>query len=96
MQKKLSTLSRSELDRIIMMAWEDRTSFDAIKEQFGILPGEVIKLMRHELKPSSFKLWRRRTNGRITKHEANSIRRHLVARPVGFVRNRNEDNFRFP
>ena len=70
MQKKLSMLSRSELDRIIMMAWEDRTSFDAIKEQFGILPGEVIKLMRHELKPSSFKLWRRRTNGRITKHEA--------------------------
>ncbi len=70
MQKKLSTLSRSELDRIIMMAWEDRTSFDAIKKQFGILPGEVIKLMRHELKPSSFKLWRRRTHGRITKHEA--------------------------
>jgi uncharacterized protein (TIGR03643 family) len=70
MRKQLSTLSRSDLDRIIMMAWEDRTSFDAIKEQFGILPGEVIKLMRSELKPSSFKLWRRRTHGRITKHEA--------------------------
>jgi len=73
MQKKSSTLSRPEIDRIIMMAWEDRTSFDAIKEQFGILPGEVIKLMRHELKPSSFKLWRRRTHGRITKHEAKFI-----------------------
>ncbi|MEC8737605.1 MAG: TIGR03643 family protein [Planctomycetota bacterium] len=70
MQKQLSNFSRPELDRIIMMAWEDRTSFDAIKEQFGILPGEVIKLMRSELKPSSFKLWRRRTHGRITKHEA--------------------------
>ena len=70
MRKQLSNLSRSDLDRIIMMAWEDRTSFDAIKEQFGILPGEVIKLMRAELKPSSFKLWRRRTHGRITKHEA--------------------------
>ena len=70
MQKQLSNFSRSELDRIIMMAWEDRTSFDAIKEQFAILPGEVIKLMRSELKPNSFKLWRRRTHGRITKHEA--------------------------
>jgi len=62
--------TQADIDRIIMMAWEDRTSFDAIKEQFGILPGEVIKLMRHELKPSSFKIWRRRTHGRITKHEA--------------------------
>ncbi|MDA7885386.1 TIGR03643 family protein [Pirellulales bacterium] len=70
MQKKFMSLSRPDLDRIIMMAWEDRTSFDAIREQFGLFPGEVIKLMRQELKPSSFKLWRRRTQGRFTKHEA--------------------------
>ena len=70
MQKRFMTLSRPDLDRIIMMAWEDRTSFDAIREQFGLFPGEVIKLMRQELKPSSFKLWRRRTQGRFTKHEA--------------------------
>ena len=58
-----------ELDRIIMMAWEDRTSFDAIKTQFGLEPGEVIKIMRRQLKPNSFRLWRERTTGRATKHE---------------------------
>lgn len=63
-------LSRADIDRIIMMAWEDRTSFDAIRQQFGITPGDVIKLMRRELKSSSFKAWRRRTHGRTTKHEA--------------------------
>ena len=46
---------REELDRIIMMAWEDRTSFDAIRLQFGLEPGEVIKLMRSELRPKSFR-----------------------------------------
>jgi uncharacterized protein (TIGR03643 family) len=63
-------LTRGEIDRIIMMAWEDRTSFDAIRQQFGLSPGEVIKLMRREMKASSFKMWRRRTQGRVTKHEA--------------------------
>ena len=84
MRKQLSTLNRSDLDRIIMMAWEDRTSFDAIKEQFGILPGEVIKLMRSELKPSSFKLWRRRTHGRITKHEAKFMKTFSCGEPRRF------------
>ena len=65
-----SELSRGEIDRIIMMAWEDRTSFDVIQDQFGLSPGDVIKLMRREMKPSSFKLWRKRTHGRVTKHEA--------------------------
>lgn len=60
---------RWQLDRIIMMAWEDRTSFDAIREQFGLTPGNVIKLMRRELTTSSFKMWRKRTQGRSTKHE---------------------------
>lgn len=55
------------------MAWEDRTAFDSIQSQFGLTPGEVIKLMRSELKPSSFHLWRARTTGRKTKHVA---RRH--------------------
>ena len=61
-------LTSPEIDRVIQMAWEDRTSFDAIKLQFGLSPGEVIKLMRFELKPASFRLWRRRTQGRKTKH----------------------------
>lgn len=65
---KNPSLKPAEIDRIIQMAWEDRTTFDAIKEQFDISPGDIIKLMRTELNPSSFRLWRRRTQGRKTKH----------------------------
>ncbi len=63
-------LSDADLDRIIQMAWEDRTSFDTIRSQFGLTPGEVIKLMRQQLTINSFKLWRKRTAGRRTKHQA--------------------------
>ena len=56
-----------ELDRIIEMAWEDRTTFEAIKFQFGLKEQEVIELMRKELKSSSFRLWRARVQGRATK-----------------------------
>ena len=62
--------SYCELDRITQMAWEDRTTFDAIQRQFGLTPGKVIEHMRRELKPSSFRLWRVRTTGRKTKHSA--------------------------
>jgi uncharacterized protein (TIGR03643 family) len=61
-------LSIKDIDRIIEMAWEDRTSFEAIEIQFGLKEKEVIALMRKEMKASSFKMWRKRTNGRITKH----------------------------
>ena len=57
-----------DIDRIIQMAWEDRTPFDAIKAQFGVSESQVIKIMRSELKSSSFKLWRKRVTGRKTKH----------------------------
>ena len=62
-------LSTESIDRIIEMAWEDRTTFDAIKFQFGLKEQEVIELMRREMKPSSFKMWRKRVQGRSTKHE---------------------------
>lgn len=62
-------LSLVEVDRVIEMAWEDRTTFEAIKYQFGIKEQEVIELMRREMKPSSFRLWRARVQGRKTKHE---------------------------
>ena len=62
------TLSPQDIDRIIEMAWEDRTPFDAIMWQFGISEKEVIDLMRRELKPSSWRLWRQRVQGRVTKH----------------------------
>ena len=59
-----------ELDRIIEMAWEDRTPFEAILYQFGLPEKEVIKIMRNELKQKSFKLWRKRVNrGVRQKHE---------------------------
>ncbi|WP_235689812.1 TIGR03643 family protein [Fulvivirga lutea] len=50
------------------MAWEDRTPFDAIESQFGVPEKEVIKLMRSNMKPSSFRMWRKRVQGRSTKH----------------------------
>jgi uncharacterized protein (TIGR03643 family) len=62
-------LSEFEIDRIIEMAWEDRTTFDAIQMQFGLKEQEVIDLMRIEMKPSSFRMWRERVQGRRTKHE---------------------------
>jgi uncharacterized protein (TIGR03643 family) len=58
-----------EKDRIIEMAWEDRTTFDAILMQFGLKEQEVIDLMRNVMKFSSFKMWRERVQGRKTKHE---------------------------
>ena len=62
-------LSDLDKDRIIEMAWEDRTTFDAISVQFGLKEQQVIDLMRIEMKPSSFKMWRERVQGRKTKHE---------------------------
>ena len=56
------------IDRIIEMAWEDRTTFDAIKAQFGLSEAEVKKLMKKELKFSSYKLWRERVENCKTKH----------------------------
>ena len=60
------TFTERELDRIIEMAWEDRTPFEAILFQFGLPEKEVIQLMRTELKSSSFKLWRKRVNSGVS------------------------------
>ena len=60
-------LSPEDTDRIIQMAWEDRTPFEAIHFQFGLREDEVVELMRLNLKPASWKLWRKRVNGRKTK-----------------------------
>ena len=67
-KQKIRTLDTRDIDRIISMAWEDRTPFDAIKNQFNLDESRVIRLMRLELKLSSFKRWRKRVNGRKTKH----------------------------
>jgi uncharacterized protein (TIGR03643 family) len=62
-------LTFEDKDRIIEMAWEDRTTFEAIKMQFNLDEQGVINLMRREMKPSSFKMWRARVQGRKTKHQ---------------------------
>lgn len=59
-----------EIDRVIEMAWEDRTTFEAIEYQFNITEKQVISIMRLNLRHSSFKLWRTRVQGRKTKHLA--------------------------
>jgi len=57
-----------DIDRIIEMCWEDRTPFEAIEHQFDLTEDEAIKIMRNNLKPKSFKIWRARVSGRKTKH----------------------------
>jgi uncharacterized protein (TIGR03643 family) len=66
MEKKMPTLSAIDTNRIIEMAWEDRTSFEAIFFQFGYAEADVVKLMRHQLKHSSFKLWRTRVHSGVS------------------------------
>lgn len=62
------TLNERSVNRIIEMAWEDRTTFEAVEFQFGISESEVIQLMREEMKRSSWRMWRKRVQGRSTKH----------------------------
>jgi uncharacterized protein (TIGR03643 family) len=64
----MEELTTRDIDRIIEMAWEDRTPFGAIEFQFDLSEKEVIELMRRELKRKSFKRWRKRVSGRNTKH----------------------------
>lgn len=66
--KKSPDLAPETIDRVIEMAWEDRTPFEAIELQFGLLEKDVIALMRRQMKPSSFRMWRERVTGRKTKH----------------------------
>ena len=65
---KLSELDPDIINRVIEMAWEDRTPFEAIELQYGLKEKQVIALMRREMKQSSFKMWRKRVTGRKTKH----------------------------
>ncbi|MER3319384.1 TIGR03643 family protein [Flagellimonas sp.] len=73
-------MTTRQIDRIIEMAWEDRTPFEAIEYQFGLKENDVREVMRTNLKRSSFELWRKRVKGRKTKHQktssANRFRSH--------------------
>ena len=59
-------------NKIIQLAWDDKTSFDEIKRKLYVSEDAVIKIMRSNLKPSSFRLWRKRVNGRRSKHQKKS------------------------
>lgn len=74
----ISKLDQQTLSRVIEMAWEDRTPFEAIQKDYHLSEQDVIKIMRQELKPKSFKNWRARVSGRKTKH--NSLRSKDVSR----------------
>ncbi|HOY20014.1 MAG TPA: TIGR03643 family protein [Haliscomenobacter sp.] len=63
-------LQSLDIDRIVEMAWEDRTPFDAITLQFGLSEKEIIELMKFEMHPKNWKKWRARVQGRATKHSA--------------------------
>lgn len=66
--KPYQQLDPATVNRVIEMAWEDRTPFGAIELQFGLKEKDVIALMRRNMKPSSFRMWRKRVSGRKTKH----------------------------
>lgn len=68
--ERLSRLSEGDISDVIQMAWEDRTSFETIQARVGLSEPDVIRLMRHALNPSSYRLWRMRMKGRVTKHRA--------------------------
>ena len=67
------SLGTEDLSRIIEMAWEDRTPFEAIEYQFNLKENDVRKIMRSHLTSSSFKMWRKRVSGRKTKHQSTSM-----------------------
>ena len=85
-------LSITDIDRIIEMAWEDRTPFEAIDLQFGLNEKAVIDLMRTQMKRSSFEMWRKRMKGRTTKHQAlrdnEAIKRFKCARQRTITHNK--------
>lgn len=64
----LGVMTEEFQSKVIRMAWEDRTTFEEIEKSLGLTESEVIKVMRKELKPGSFRLWRKRVSGRKTKH----------------------------
>jgi uncharacterized protein (TIGR03643 family) len=83
--KKKYNLEPHEADRIIGMAWEDRTPFEAIEAQFGLTEEEVIDFMRRNLKRKSWERWRKRVSGRKTKHR--KLRNESVDRFVSPAQN---------
>jgi uncharacterized protein (TIGR03643 family) len=91
MPNKTPVLSEADLDRIIEMAWEDRTPFEAIQHQFGLTEAEVTVLMKREMTLRNWQKWRARVSGRKTKHRAlrtEAVNRFKCSRQRQITRNR--------
>ena len=90
--RKTRSLDIYQIDRIIEMAWEDRTPFEAIKFQFGLSESDVINLMRHSLKENSFKMWRKRVNSGVSskhlKKRSEDIQRFKCSRQKSISNNK--------
>lgn len=90
--RKTRSLDIYQIDRIIEMAWEDRTPFEAIKFQFGLSESDVINLMRHSLKENSFKMWRKRVNSGVSskhlKKRSQDIQRFKCSRQKSISNNK--------
>ena len=71
-----SALSLAQISTVVRLAWEDRTTFEEIEKRTGLVESDVVRVMRRELKPSSFRMWRKRVSGRVTKHRR-LLDRHL-------------------
>ena len=84
----MKNLSDSDISRVIEMAWEDRTPFDAIEAQFNVTHDEVVKIMRENLAKNSFNLWRKRVRGRKTKHSG--LRDFKVGRHHSYDQNKHK------
>ncbi len=88
----MHSFSERELDRIIEMAWEDRTPFEAIEFQFGLPEKEVIKIMRNTLKRNSFNRWRKRVNSGVSqkhlKKRSSEIKRFRCSRQRAITGNK--------
>mgnify|MGYP003330082178 FL=1 len=81
-------LSEADISRIVEMAWEDRTPFDAIEAQFNLSHDEVVKIMRDNINKKSFNLWRKRVRGRKTKHS--KLRSFKVGRHHSYDQNKHK------
>tara|TARA_B100000575_G_scaffold127663_1_gene101752 strand:+ start:15 stop:266 length:252 start_codon:yes stop_codon:yes gene_type:complete len=81
-------LSEADISRVVEMAWEDRTPFDAIEAQFNVTHDEVVKIMRENLAKNSFNLWRKRVRGRKTKHSG--LRDFKVGRHHSYDQNKHK------
>jgi uncharacterized protein (TIGR03643 family) len=75
MKSDVKKLSPKQTDQVIRMAWEDRSSFERIEKRTGLREADVIRVMRRELKAGSFRRWRARVSGRVTKHRKRFKRR---------------------